>query len=110
MSTNIPFSVSNQALLVSQNLLVNKGVQQPDKQAQSVDDKKHNNKPVTLDVELLKRGDKVAQQQADDLFAQANSYAEVSPKVKQSLQAYHAIEISSKREAISSIMGIDLYA
>jgi hypothetical protein len=34
----------------------------------------------------------------------------VSDKVQKSLQAYESIEISLKKEALSQLMGVDLYA
>jgi hypothetical protein len=109
MSSNLPISSLNKGLLVSQKLAVNKDLQ-PNKALAVEADANQQNKAVTLEVALLKSGDNAAKLQADELFAQANSYAKVSPKVQQSLQAYESLEILSKREAISSLMGIDLYA
>ena len=108
MSSNLPLQASNPVTLVSQALTINKQTAQPNKVTELNDEQAK--KPVVIEAELLKRGDKASQQQADELFAQANSYAQISPKVKQSLQAYQSFDISNKRETISSLMGIDLYA
>lgn len=47
---------------------------------------------------------------AEAMFARANSYANVSAKVQKSLAAYEALEISQKQDALSKLMGVDLYA
>lgn len=108
MSSNLPLQASNSAMFVSQSLTVKKQTAQANNVTELNDQQAQ--KPVVIEVELLKRGDKASQQQADELFAQANSYAQISPKVKQSLQAYQSFDITNKRETISSLMGIDLYA
>jgi hypothetical protein len=106
----MPNSISQQPFMVSQQLGINKAPQKPNEPIAVSADKQDKNQPITLEVEVLKRGDKAAQTQADDIFAQANSYASVSPKVQQSLQAYQSLALSDKREALSDLMGIDLYA
>lgn len=106
----MPTLSHNQPLLVSQKLAVNKDLQQNNKILALEFEINRKNQSISADAQLLRRGDKVAETQADELFAQANSYAQISPKVKQSLHAYESLEISNKRETISSLMGIDLYA
>ena len=110
MSSNMPNTIIHQPFMVSQQLNINKAPQRPQDVNAVLADKPNKNQPITLEVEFIKRGDKAAQVQADDLFAQANSYASVAPKVQQSLQAYQSLALSDKREALSDLMGIDLYA
>nr|WP_136249786.1 hypothetical protein [Ningiella ruwaisensis] len=59
---------------------------------------------------IIKLGSQQAFSDAEAIFSRANSYADVSSKVQKSLQAYEAVEVSLKREAVSQLMGIDLYA
>lgn len=47
---------------------------------------------------------------AEAMFSRENSYADLSGKVQKSLQAYESVEMSAKREVLSELMGVDLYA
>jgi hypothetical protein len=66
--------------------------------------------PQEAKKQILNVGSEQAISDAEAIFARANSYSEVSGKVQKSLQAYEAIEVSLKREALSQLMGVDLYA
>ncbi|MBT1450948.1 hypothetical protein KJ365_08650 [Glaciecola sp. XM2] len=59
---------------------------------------------------VVRSGSKQAMSDAEAIFARANSYADISGKAQKSLQAYEAIEVSMKREAVSKLMGVDIYA
>ena len=59
---------------------------------------------------VVKLGSNQAIADAEAIFARANSYADVSAKVQKSLQAYEAVEVSLKREAVSQLMGVDIFA
>lgn len=67
-----------------------------------------------IDADYVRGGGDKAHKQADELLEHANSYAnlpqELPFKVKQSLQAYSALEISQRQEALSNLMGVDFYA
>lgn len=60
--------------------------------------------------QILKAGSKQAMADAEALFSRANSYADVSANVQKNLQAYEAVAGALKREAVSQMMGVDLYA
>jgi hypothetical protein len=66
--------------------------------------------PHDTKQQVIKAGSQQAMSDAEAIFARANSYSDVSGKVQKSLQAYEAIEVSLKREALSQLMGVDLYA
>ncbi|WP_395342350.1 hypothetical protein PN836_000745 [Ningiella sp. W23] len=60
--------------------------------------------------QVIKLGSAQARSDAEAIYAKANSYSEASSKVQKNLQAYEAVEVSLKREAVSQLMGVDLYA
>ncbi|MGB3727068.1 MAG: hypothetical protein WA981_15060 [Glaciecola sp.] len=70
--------------------------------------------PVVIDAEYVNAGNVKSAEQADELFSRANSYASMSESVslhvQTGLKAYTQHELSSKRDAISELMGVDLYA
>jgi hypothetical protein len=66
--------------------------------------------PQDTKKQIVKAGSQQTMSDAEAIFARANSYSDVSVKVQKSLQAYEAIEVSLKREALSQLMGVDLYA
>lgn len=70
----------------------------------AAEQQQQNKKPV------IKSASNKAIADAQAIFARANSYADVSAKVQKNLQAYEAVEVSLKREALSQLMGVDLYA
>lgn len=63
-----------------------------------------------LSVDYLKSGSENTKSQADDLLTRANAFSELPQKVRHSLQAYKALELSEQRETIRNLMGIDFYA
>jgi len=71
-------------------------------------------KPVTLEANFLQTGSEDIQQQADDLFTRANDYSKLSDAysshAQAGLKAYTALELATKRDAVSQMMGVDLYA
>lgn len=71
-------------------------------------------KPVTLEADFIQAGNEYIQQQADDIFTRANEYTKLSdaysPAAQEGLRAYSSIELAAKREAVSLMMGVDIYA
>jgi len=59
---------------------------------------------------IVKLGSKQNMADAEAMFERANSYANVSAKIQKNIAAYEAIEVSQKRESLSQMMGVDLYA
>lgn len=66
--------------------------------------------PQDTKKQIIKTGSQQIMSDVEEIFARANSYSDVSAKVQKNLQAYEAIELSLKREAISQLMRVDLYA
>ncbi len=94
-----------------QTLFVNKQVepfQKYDSKTQQTDADKQSLKP--LEGEYIKIGDSVGFAQAEELFEHTNRYAAMPSKVHNGLQAYTSIDMANKREALRSLMGVDLYA
>ncbi|MFC4699769.1 hypothetical protein ACFO4O_06325 [Glaciecola siphonariae] len=63
-----------------------------------------------ISEQVIKTGSNQTMADAEAIFARANSYSDVSAKVQKNLQAYESVELSLKREALSELMGVDLYA
>ncbi|WP_371192873.1 hypothetical protein [Glaciecola sp. SC05] len=63
-----------------------------------------------LKKHVVKTGSQQTMADAEAIFSRANSYADVSAKVQKNLQAYETVELSQKREAVSKLMGVDIYA
>jgi hypothetical protein len=59
---------------------------------------------------VLKVGSEKAMADAEAIFSQANSFSQISVQAQKSLQAYEALDLSMKREAVSELMGVDIYA
>lgn len=99
---------------LAQSLFINQ--QMPGKSALPVNNEqqKANKTAITIEADFVQIGSSEVIAQADELFARANSYSKLvedySPKVQQSLQAYAALDVANKRDEISRLMGVDLYA
>lgn len=59
---------------------------------------------------VLKVGSDKAMADAEAIFSRANSFSQISAQAQKSLQAYEALDLSMKREAVSELMGVDIYA
>jgi hypothetical protein len=94
---------------IKQSLYINKDTLSAAK-TRAQDTVESGSEPQTAKNHLIRTGSSQTMADAEAIFARANSYAEVSAKVQKSLQAYEAVEVSLKREAVSQLMGIDLYA
>lgn len=70
--------------------------------------------PVTIEAEFVQTGSDEIKQQVDDLFAQANQFAQFSESMsmqsKNGLEAYTALDKANKQDSISQLMGVDIYA
>ena len=68
---------------------------------------------VAIEGEFVKRGDQHTQHQAEDVFARSHEFANmesVSFSVKNGLQAYTSMDLAIKKDEISRLMGVDLFA
>ncbi|MFC3120549.1 hypothetical protein [Agaribacter flavus] len=47
---------------------------------------------------------------AEDIFKRPNNYAHAPDKIQKQLEAYNNVAYAEKRETLSQLMGVDLYA
>jgi hypothetical protein len=101
----------------TQSLFVNKQLESPTQQVPIREPKNNLQKGAALapiEGEFVKIGDSVSFSEAENLFERANQYAQMNADISKSahngLQAYTAIDTETKREALRSLMGVDLYA
>lgn len=69
---------------------------------------------VVADLEtphdVVKKGNIETMSNADDLLSRGNAYADASAKIQKNLDAYHEVASAAKRETLSQLMGVDIYA
>jgi hypothetical protein len=66
-----------------------------------------------IEGDFVRRGNQETHDKAQDVFVRNNEFAKmdnVSFSVKNGLQAYTSLDISNKKEEISRLMGVDLFA
>lgn len=96
---------------VNQSIFNNKQVETGDrKNLQSNNENTNPKAQKILEGELLKVGDTVTQQQAEDIFERTHIFQDLSYQAQHGLKAYVSHELDYKRQALKETMGVDLYA
>ena len=95
--------VSNRVFLNPQN---NSQVKKPD-EANIVDAELE--KPASLS-NVVQSGDNTSRVAADEIFERGRLYSEVMPNVQKQVNSYYSISVAQRKEEVSALMGVDIYA